>query len=91
MRLSQAIHKGARFGGDGLANRGAAGQTERMAGEGRMKHYRINKLSAPDGAVIKKKDTLAANDREAVAQAVASGDCPVCDVLRDGRVVGEIR
>ena len=56
-----------------------------------MKHYRINKLNGPDGSVIKKKDTLAANDREAVAQAIASGDCPVCDVLREGQVVGKIR
>ena len=56
-----------------------------------MKHYRINKLTGPGGAVIKKKDVLAANDRAAVTEAVASGDCPVCDVLRDGEIVGEIR
>lgn len=55
-----------------------------------MRHYRINKLVKPDGAIIKKKDVLAANDREAVAVAASSEDCPVCDVLRDGKKVGSI-
>lgn len=55
-----------------------------------MKHYRINVVAKPGGEVVKKKDVLAANDREAVQTAVASGDCPVCDVLRDGKVVGSI-
>ena len=55
-----------------------------------MKHYRINVLAKPRGAVVKKKDVLAANDRQAVAQATASDDCPVCDVLRDGKVVASI-
>lgn len=56
-----------------------------------MRHYRINKLARAGGEIVKKKDVLAASDRQAVADAVASGDCPVCDVLRDGQVVGEIR
>ncbi|HEV2044008.1 MAG TPA: hypothetical protein VGR05_04940 [Sphingomicrobium sp.] len=56
-----------------------------------MKHYRINKLTGPRGAVIKKKDVLAANDRQAVTGAAESDDCPVCEVLRDGKIVGEIR
>jgi len=55
-----------------------------------MKHYRINVLARPRGPVVKKKDVLAPNDRVAVQDAVASGDCPVCDVLRDGQVVGKI-
>lgn len=55
-----------------------------------MKHYRINKLAKRDGVIVKKKDVLAASDREAVASAAASDDCPVCEVLRDGNVVGSI-
>ena len=55
-----------------------------------MKHYRINVLTKPGGAVVKKKDVLAANDRQAVQDAQESHDCPVCDVLRDGKVVGSI-
>jgi hypothetical protein len=56
-----------------------------------MKHYRVNKLAKAGGAIVKKKDVLAANDKQAVKDAVDSGDCPVCDVLRDGKIVGEIR
>ena len=56
-----------------------------------MKHYRINKLAKPGGVVVKKKDVLAPNDRQAVADAADSEDCPVCDVLRDGKVVGVVR
>ena len=55
-----------------------------------MKLYRINKLSRPGGAVVKKKDVLAASDRDAVQTAADSEDCPVCDVLKDGRSVGSI-
>ena len=31
-----------------------------------MKHYRVNKLAKPDGVVVKSKDVLASNDKEAV-------------------------
>lgn len=55
-----------------------------------MKLYRINKLASPGGAVLKKKDVLAASDREAMSRAKESPDCPVCDVLRDGQMVGSI-
>ena len=55
-----------------------------------MKHYRINKLAKPGGVVVKKKDVLAHNDQDAVAQAAASDDCPVCDVLHAGQKVGSI-
>ena len=55
-----------------------------------MQHYRINKVTKPGGAVLKKKDVLAASDREAVQQAADSPDCPVCEVLKDGRQVGAI-
>ena len=55
-----------------------------------MKLYRINKLPRPGGAVVKKKDVLAASDREAVQRAADSEDCPICDVLKDGQTVGSI-
>ena len=55
-----------------------------------MKLYRVNKLARPDGAVVKKKDILATSDGQAVQAAAESGDCPICDVLRDGQKVGSI-
>ena len=55
-----------------------------------MKLYRIDKLAKPGGAVIKKKHVLAATDKQAVDEASASDDCPVCDVLRDGKKVGQV-
>ena len=55
-----------------------------------VKLYRINKLTRPGGAVVKKKDVLAASDRDAVQRAADSEDCPICDVLRDGQTVGSI-
>ncbi len=55
-----------------------------------MKLYRINKLTRPGGAILKRKHVLAASDKQAVDDARESEDCPVCDVLRDGNKVGEI-
>jgi len=55
-----------------------------------VKLYRINKLTRPGGAVVKKKDVLAASDGEAVQRAADSEDCPICDVLRDGQTVGSV-
>lgn len=55
-----------------------------------MRHYRVNKLARAGGAIVKRKDILAASDREAVARAASDDDCPVCDVLRDGEKVGSI-
>ena len=55
-----------------------------------MKHYRVNKLAKPGGVVIKKKDILASSDEQAVRHAADSEDCPICDVLRDGKTVGSI-
>ena len=55
-----------------------------------VKLYRINKLARPGGAVVKKKDVLAASDSDAVQRASESDDCPICDVLRDGQTVGSI-
>ena len=55
-----------------------------------MKLYRIDKLARRDGAVVKKKHVLAASDKEAVQRAADSEDCPICDVLRDGRKIGSV-
>ena len=57
---------------------------------GIVKLYRINKLTLPGGAVVKKKDVLAASDRDAVQRAADSADCPVCDVLKDGQTIGSV-
>lgn len=55
-----------------------------------MKLYRINKLTKLGGIVLKKKDVLATSDKDAVQIAADSPDCPVCDVLKDGKHVGSI-
>lgn len=55
-----------------------------------MKLYRINKVAAPGGPPLKKKDVLARDDAEAMKRAEDSDDCPVCEVLRDGKPVGLI-
>ncbi len=55
-----------------------------------MKLYRINKVTEPGGTVLKKKDVLAASDQDALQRAVDSPDCPTCDVLHNGEVVGSI-
>lgn len=55
-----------------------------------MKHYRINKVTKPGGHVLKKKDILAASDKDAVAAAARDEDCPICDVYQAGQKVGSI-
>ena len=55
-----------------------------------MKLYRINKLARPGGIVIKQKHVLASSDKDAMQTAADSADCPVCDVLKDGRQIGSI-
>ncbi len=59
-------------------------------GTSAVRLYRINKVSAVGGAVIKKRDVLASSDREAVQTARQSPDCPICEVLRDGEPVGVV-
>jgi hypothetical protein len=54
-----------------------------------MRLYRINKLAKSGGAVIKTQDVLASSDREAMRRA-ESADCPVCEVLKDGKQIGSI-
>lgn len=56
-----------------------------------MKHYRIEKVARPGGPVLKKRDILAGSDREAVERAEESDDCPVCDVRKNGEVIGTVR
>ena len=55
-----------------------------------MRLYRINKVEEPGGPPINKRDVLARNDAEAVQRAEDSEDCPVCEVLRDGNVIGSV-
>ena len=55
-----------------------------------MKHYRINKRAKPGGAVVKTRDVLARNDKEAVREALEDPDCPVCDVWHAAKKVGSI-
>jgi hypothetical protein len=55
-----------------------------------MRHYRVNKLARPGGVVVKSKDILANDDRQAVARAEGDLDCPICDVWRDGEKIHSI-
>lgn len=55
-----------------------------------MRHYRVNKVTRSGGEVIKRKDILANDDRQAVARAESDEDCPICDVYRDGEKIGSI-
>lgn len=55
-----------------------------------MKLYQIDKLAKHGGAVVKKKHILAPSDRHAVKQAEESDECPICDVRRDGGLVGQV-
>jgi hypothetical protein len=55
-----------------------------------MKLYRIDKLAKPGGMVLKKKHILAPSDNHAVNEAAESDDCPICEVVRDGKTVGQV-
>jgi len=55
-----------------------------------MQHYRVNKLAKAAGVVVKTKDVLAPNDKQALQDARADPDCPVCDVYRAGEKVGSV-
>ena len=55
-----------------------------------MKLYRIEKLAKPGGMVVKKKHILAPSDRQAVKHAEDCDDCPICDVLHNGDLVGQV-
>lgn len=69
----------------------ATSDSEVVCGRGMMKLYRIDKVARLGGISLKKKHVLAASDRDALKQAEASIDCPVCEVIRDdGKPVGTI-
>ena len=55
-----------------------------------VKHYRVNKLAEPGGQIVKKKDMLASSDQQAVEQARADDDCPICDVWQAGQKIASI-
>ena len=55
-----------------------------------MKHYRINKVAKPNGAVVKKRDILAQSDKDALDAAARDEDCPICDVYHAGEKIGSI-
>jgi hypothetical protein len=55
-----------------------------------MQHYRVNKVARPGGEIVKRKDILASDDRQAVQAAEHDPDCPICEVHRAGKVVGTI-
>ena len=61
-----------------------------LVGGPNMKHYRVNKLAKANGVVVKRKDILAKNDHEAVQAVKDDADCPICDVLREGRKIASI-
>lgn len=55
-----------------------------------MKHYRVNKLTRRGGAVVKVRDIIARDDRDAMETASNDPDCPVCDVTHAGEKIGSI-
>ena len=56
-----------------------------------MKHYRMYKLTTAEGGIIKGKDLEAVNDADAMAQAAADEDCPICEVWQGTSKVGSLR
>ena len=59
-------------------------------GRGIVKHYRVNKLAKPGGAIVKKKDILANSHGQAIEAARQDDDCPICEVLHAGEPIGTI-
>jgi hypothetical protein len=55
-----------------------------------MKHYRVNKVTEPDGEVLKRKDILANDHRQAIKRAENDPDCPTCDVYHAGEKIGSV-
>jgi hypothetical protein len=55
-----------------------------------MKHYRVYKLAEPQGPILKGKDVEAPDDDQAIQQAIADEDCPVCEVWQGVKKVGSI-
>ncbi len=55
-----------------------------------MEHYRVYKLAGPKGRIVKGKDLHASDDEAAVQHACEDPDCPVCEVWRGTKKVGDI-
>ena len=55
-----------------------------------MKHYRVYKLSGTEGAIVRGKDLAAPDDEQAMQDAEADEDCPVCEVWQGTKKVGSI-
>ncbi len=55
-----------------------------------MKHYRVYKLSEQSGRIVKGKDLMAESDSEAMQEAEADPDCPVCEVWQGTNIVGAV-
>ena len=55
-----------------------------------MKLYRVNKVSADNGKILKATDILANDDRQAMRTVSESHDCP-CEVWSEGIKVGSVR
>ena len=55
-----------------------------------MKHYRVYKLDAPNGHIVKGKDLHADDDMAAMHDACADPDCPICEIWQGARKIGSI-
>ena len=55
-----------------------------------MTHYRVYKLGDQDGRIVKGKDVIANGEGEAMREAKADEDCPICEVWSGTRKVGSI-
>jgi len=55
-----------------------------------MKHYRVNKVTKPNGTILKRKDVLANDDKQALRTAAEDEDCPTCEVFHAGEKIGSI-
>lgn len=55
-----------------------------------MPHCRVYKLREPNRRIFKGKDIDAASDREAMYAAHRGSNCPVCEVWRGARKVGDV-
>ena len=55
-----------------------------------MKHYRVYKLDAPKGRIVKGKDMQAEGDAQAMHQACEDPDCPSCELWQGTRKVGSV-
>ncbi|HEX8382211.1 MAG TPA: hypothetical protein VF592_02440 [Sphingomonas sp.] len=55
-----------------------------------MAHYRVYKLREAKGRIVKGKDVDAPDDGAALRAAKADADCPVCEVWRGPKKVGDV-